>query len=142
MQRSRIAPGVDVKGDGGYVLTPPSMHPSGRRYEWSVDCAPLAAAPDWLIDMVVTPATGDIMPPTAPSEWRDLVTAGVREGERDCTITRLVGHLLRRRIDPFVALMLAQSWNVTHCAPPLPATDIERIVASIAGRELRRRGAL
>ena len=43
---SKIAPGIDVRGDGGYVLAPPSIHPSGRRYEWSVDCATaLADAP-------------------------------------------------------------------------------------------------
>ena len=35
----KVAPGIDVRGDGGYVLAPPSIHPSGRRYEWSVDCA-------------------------------------------------------------------------------------------------------
>ncbi|MGB8396385.1 MAG: bifunctional DNA primase/polymerase, partial [Pseudolabrys sp.] len=34
----KIAPGIDVRGDGGYVLAPPSIHPSGKRYEWSVDC--------------------------------------------------------------------------------------------------------
>jgi hypothetical protein len=30
-------PGLDWRGDGGYVLAPPSFHPSGRRYAWSVD---------------------------------------------------------------------------------------------------------
>jgi len=30
-----IAPGLDVRGDGGYVVLPPSTHPSGRRYTWS-----------------------------------------------------------------------------------------------------------
>ena len=65
--------------------------------------------------------------------------SGAAEGTRDCTVTKLAGHLLRRRIDPFVALELLQSWNATRCVPPLPAKDIERIVASVAGRELRRR---
>ena len=36
---STIAPGIDVRGDGGYVLAPPSIHPSGKAYAWSVDCA-------------------------------------------------------------------------------------------------------
>lgn len=49
----KIAPGIDVRGDGGYVLAPPSIHPTGRRYEWSVDCASaLATAPAWLLDRV------------------------------------------------------------------------------------------
>src|SRR5262245_48846060 len=29
---SKIAPGVDVRATGGYVLAPPSVHPSGKRY--------------------------------------------------------------------------------------------------------------
>jgi hypothetical protein len=32
-----IAPGLDIRGDGGYVVLPPSIHPSGRPYVWSVD---------------------------------------------------------------------------------------------------------
>ncbi|MCC6848271.1 MAG: bifunctional DNA primase/polymerase [Deltaproteobacteria bacterium] len=27
-------PGIDLRGDGGYVVAPPSLHPSGRRYVW------------------------------------------------------------------------------------------------------------
>lgn len=30
----RSFPGVDVRGDGGYVLAPPSIHPNGLRYRW------------------------------------------------------------------------------------------------------------
>ena len=46
----RIGPGLDVRGDGGYIVAPPSIHPSGRRYAWSTDSAAAAAtAPAWLI---------------------------------------------------------------------------------------------
>ena len=34
---SKLGPGLDTRGDGGYVVAPPSIHPSGRRYCWSVD---------------------------------------------------------------------------------------------------------
>jgi hypothetical protein len=73
-----------------------------------------------------------------PVEWRELVK-GVAEGARDCSAAKLAGYLLRRRVDPFVVLELLQSWNTTRCTPPLPGRDIERIVGSIAGKELRRR---
>jgi len=136
---SKVAPGCDIRGNGGYVLAPPSIHPSGRRYEWSVDCADaLAAAPAWLLDRVSQPVNG-ATPALPPEQWRELVAGGAAKGTRDCTITKLAGHLLRRRIDPYVALELMQAWNATRCVPPLPAPDIERIVASVAGRELRRR---
>jgi hypothetical protein len=35
----KVAPGIDVRATGGYVLAPPSVHPSGRCYAWSVDSA-------------------------------------------------------------------------------------------------------
>ena len=49
---SRVAPGIDTRGDGGYAIAPPSIHESGRSYAWSVDSAgTLAAAPAWLVEV-------------------------------------------------------------------------------------------
>jgi hypothetical protein len=39
---------VDIKSDGGYVVAPPSLHQSGRRYEWTNE-ADVAEMPAWLI---------------------------------------------------------------------------------------------
>jgi hypothetical protein len=47
---SQVAPGVDVRGEGGMVLAPPSLRPGKGRYRWLNDC-PIAAAPDWLIKL-------------------------------------------------------------------------------------------
>lgn len=41
-------PGAEVRGDGGYVILPPSRHPSGRYYQWAEDCDPIAAPADLL----------------------------------------------------------------------------------------------
>ena len=48
-----FAPGLDYRGAGGYVIAPPSIHPStGRVYEWEASSTPtsvsLANLPDWL----------------------------------------------------------------------------------------------
>ena len=135
----KIAPGIDVRANGGYVLAPPSIHPSGRRYAWSVDSTDVFAdAPDWLLCKITAPTGNDSV--TLASEWRELVQ-GVAEGARDCSVARLAGLLLRRQIDPLVVLELLQSWNATRCTPPLSAADVTRIVNSIAGRELKRRAA-
>jgi hypothetical protein len=52
--RSFRRPGMDLKAEGGYVVAPPSIHPSGRRYEWQL--GPFiepANPPDWLMDFIL-----------------------------------------------------------------------------------------
>lgn len=44
-------PGLDVKGDGGYVIVPPSIHSSGRPYRW-LNEGPAMDAPEWLLERV------------------------------------------------------------------------------------------
>ena len=34
--RAGAIPGLDVRGDGGYVVAPPSIHPNGKQYKWEV----------------------------------------------------------------------------------------------------------
>ena len=134
----KLAPGIDVRGDGGYVLAPPSIHPSGRAYCWSVDSAGVfAAAPDWLLDLVAE--HGKAKAATPAPDWRTLAIGGVDEGRRDNVVTQLCGYFLRRRVDPILTLEILQLWNEARCRPPLPPEDIERIVGSIARKELKRR---
>ena len=48
---SKLAPGVDVKGDGGMVIAPPSVRPGKGVYRWLNDL-PIADAPAWLLELV------------------------------------------------------------------------------------------
>ncbi len=47
----RLGSGIDVRGDGGYVCAPGSIHPTGTVYKWETppEDAPLAEAPAWLV---------------------------------------------------------------------------------------------
>jgi len=136
-----LFPGVDLRGHGGYVIVPPSVHPTGARYRWEVPPLPanIADAPDWLLEAARRQPGHRARP---PEEWRALTAQGVAQGERNNTVASLAGHLLRHEIDPFVTLHLLLAWNATSCRPPLPEAEVERTVNSVAGREFRRRQAL
>lgn len=137
-----LGPGLDVRGDGGYIVAPPSIHASGLMYAWNetrhlahMEPAPL---PPWLVARLSSgpQQTGTERPKTSIS---DLVITGVREGQRNSSLARLAGHLFRHRVDPYVTLGLLRSWNQQSCQPPLTDVEMMKTIDSIAGAELRRR---
>lgn len=47
----KLGADLDIRGDGGYIIVPPSEHPSGHGYKWLNKC-PIAEAPAWLLSRV------------------------------------------------------------------------------------------
>lgn len=71
--RTRIVEQVDWRGAGGYIVAPPSVHCTGRRYEWLPGLGPhtpLSPVPDWLHDLVVRPKPATHTGHMAPSLQR------------------------------------------------------------------------
>lgn len=50
--RTNFLPGLDVRSNNGYVVIPPSVHPSGNKYEWIRKVNPVKA-PDKLIELII-----------------------------------------------------------------------------------------
>ena len=79
----KLAKGLDVKAEGGYVILPPSKHPSGSIYEWVAGRSPdeieIAEAPDWLLDLVRPPAPKlHVPPPVSVTHGTSYVAAAIR----------------------------------------------------------------
>ena len=136
--RVGLAPGIDLRGDGGMVVAPPSLHASGRRYRWRGGHRPeeaaLAEPPAWLLRPPGIARSGH-----PPAYWRTRVRDPAREGERNSTIASLAGHLLRHGVDPDVAAELLLCWNRVRCEPPLPDDEVARTVESITQTHRRQR---
>lgn len=125
-------PGIDLRGDGGYIVAPPSIHPSGNRYQWVISPKDeeLAEPPDWLLELIQTTSTGKL----DPEDWQ----RDIPEGQRNEELTRRAGSLLSRGIPPAEALTMLLAWNQKHCKPPLPEREVKTIVESIARREMEK----
>lgn len=130
-----LGDGIDVRGELGYIVAPPSVHPNGRPYAWDnhPDDVPLAELPGWLERLLTERQGGRARRPV--SEWRALAADGTVEGERNQRAAQLGGHLLGRGVDPYVTLELLVAWDQHRNRPPLGRGEVARVVESIAARE-------
>ncbi|MGD8837103.1 MAG: bifunctional DNA primase/polymerase [Desulfobacteraceae bacterium] len=127
----RLAPEVDIRGDGGYFVAPPSMHASGHKYQWQF-------VMDGWQDLA------DYRPPNAKGNLNlDLsatrqspVNAPVAKGERNNTLAQLAGRWIGAGLDEAEVEALARSWNEKN-SPPLGEKELLRTLASIHKTHLR-----
>jgi hypothetical protein len=136
--RTGLAPGLDLRGDGGVIIVPPSIHPSGRPYRWRKGHAPGELVPAPLPDLLLVPRFGDTERGHPLAYWRRLVREGVTEGRRNATIASFTGHLLWHGVDADVILELMLAWNRVRCRPALDDEEVLRTVRSI--ERTHRRG--
>jgi putative DNA primase/helicase len=135
-------PYIDIRGDGGYVIAPPSMHRSGRRYEYDVDGDPndgqkIQAAPAWLIHLLAqtrskSKFTRVDVRTHSVSEGRTQFKARFNEGSRNTRLTQALGYI--HNILPLTQkgmYGIAQSINLDFCNPPLPRDEVELIANSV-----------
>ena len=124
----RVAPGLDVKAAGGYVVAPPSVGSNGKPYKWLVSPADaeLADPPAWVLALL------DRERPKGPA---GAVGERIPAGGRNKALTSYAGTMRRRGASEAEILAALQVANGQRCEPPLEAEEVEKIAASVARYE-------
>ena len=118
--------GIDQKGDGGYVVAPPSLHVSGERYSWKInpDKTSLAKIPEWLLALLLKAGEPD-------RKAKALAGEKIESGHRNDTLCSMAGAMRRRGMtqEAIEAALLAE--NEQRCDPPLSESEVLNIAKSI-----------
>lgn len=144
---SRVASGIDVRGDGGYVVAPPSVHPSGRAYVWRDEVPPdgLPVISQAWATLLAPPPPPERQPMPAPSSYtgaaspygaaalrgllEELATAG--DGSRNDTLNKVTWRVVHLSDGGHLDLITAASM-VADVAESigLPQDEITKTMAS------------
>ena len=124
-----VLPGVDTRGDGGYVVAPPSIHESGRTYAWedSPEHTALADAPPWLADLSRALPRAEGGTAALP---RDIIAGG-----RNAALASLAGTVRAREASEAAIFALLRVTNDERCRPPLDEKEVQKIARSFASYE-------
>ncbi len=113
--------GVDLRANGGYIVVPPSPHPSGKKYE-VLDAGDVMVAPDWIMELTKVKAIQILETNEQP------LTAG----QRNATFASLAGYMRKRGISQEALESALLTINQIQSNPPLSESEVRIIAKSIA----------
>lgn len=119
-----ILPGVDIKGEGGYLVLPPSVHSSGNKYQF-INKHEMAEFPYELLEKPVDREDLNIENSKSP------IVVKIKEGERNKTLTSIAGTIYSMIPDkPDLAKRLVIAMNDKICDPALSLKELENTILS------------
>lgn len=121
--KTGIRPGIDIRGDGGYVICAPSKI-KDRPYAWELshhpDETPMADAPRWLLDITmnkeIVDLSGDDIDIASGQRNSTLISIAGKMRSAGCAVDLIEAHLLEL--------------NKNRCKPPLTKKEVLTIVKS------------
>lgn len=123
----RTLPLTDIRGNNGIIVLPPSIHPSGNKYEWI--CKE---------DEQPFPYQMFNLSPAKNTDWEKLLTGGT-EGSRNDSAAKVVGKFLTATSAKdwnTVAWDMTILWNLRN-KPPLEERELRSTFNSIVATRIR-----
>jgi hypothetical protein len=140
----KLGAGIDVRGEGGYVIGAGSLHASGRRYTWLIEDEP-AQSPDWSLSRLTEEKTAAISSSTKPrAEVKNSAGLGavISEGSRNELLFKIACSMRGKGagFDEIEAEL--SDINARRCSPSLPADEVQKIARSAATYSANRVGVV
>jgi hypothetical protein len=128
--------GIDIRGEGGYVVAPPSIHETGFKYEWfpwhpwNTELSDLYP---WMIEYCQASGSSE------PRErgWQTDMLQGISKGGRNHACASLAGRFLNKDLSAPEIIELLLMWNERN-TPPMSEAEVIRTVTSMAAKHNRR----
>jgi putative DNA primase/helicase len=122
----KLGEGIDIRAKGGYVIAPPSIHESGKKYEWVSGDAPLAELPVWIAAKLKE---------SPVHSGTNGHAQKISKGQRNTTLASLAGAMRRKGASEASILAALSQHNQQCCDPPLPDREVQTIAASVGRYE-------
>lgn len=144
-----VAPGVDYRGEGGYVVAPPSRSMTGAEYKWvvSLDECERPSLPDSFKNAVINKDKyklyigGDDNPSHQVSSLSSNVINLFKQGTRDQDLFHVANCLIKGGCEVAVIEKVLEILAL-NCNPPFPLKEVESKIKSAMQRAGRREGNL
>jgi hypothetical protein len=143
-------PGIDVRGEGGYVLVHPSIivNKQGKRVRYEWDSAKefpeeeaLSAAPSWLID-AIREREESSEKPNHNGNGHFILPDKIRHSngvhEQHDVLCQYIGQLISRHLSKEEVYELAWHANITRCEKPGPEEEIHQYVDSLWKKDQKK----
>jgi len=136
-----VLPGVDFRGEGGYIIAPPSSNGTGKAYVWltglSLDDCPPPPLPDAIFNLI----NNSISTIEGCLQAVDSGSSMFREGTRDNDLFHVALTLLKggaNQAEVFQVLRILAN----NCNPPFPEKELNAKIESALKRLERKERAL
>lgn len=132
----KLGSGLDIRCDGGYVVTPPSVLPDGRGYVWEGSSDPnegalLADAPAWFLTLATQRGGAPHTAAREPGDENEAAPQRIKEGTRNPDLFSLGRSMRAKGMTANGILAALRAENEERCNPPLSDAEVVHIAGSV-----------